>query len=158
MSRFRTDYSAEWAKSFWQRVEVTADGCWGWSGVINSTGRPVLSPTIKRKVLAARYSYWLHNGEIPDGKVICHRCDNPKCVNPAHLFAGSQADNMADMTAKGRRVGTANRGDANGRAKIRSADILAIADLKKHRDAKDIAAMFGVSVSTINRAAKRVSQ
>jgi hypothetical protein len=77
-------------------------GCWEWTGHIGMNGYGVLIVKNKRK-LAHRASYEEFNGKIADGLVICHKCDNPKCINPMHLFAGTQKDNIQDMVRKGRR-------------------------------------------------------
>lgn len=87
---------------FWSKVKKSEDGCWDWTGSLNhgygqlSRGRGV-SP-----YSAHRLSYELTYGAIPEGLHVLHRCDNRRCVRPSHLFLGSQADNNADMRAKGR--------------------------------------------------------
>lgn len=98
---------------FMAKVQIT-DGCWLWSGArtgarygeLRVDGRPATTH---------RLSWTLFVGPIPDGLCVCHHCDTPPCVNPAHLFLGSKADNNADKCRKGRRRGGGGYGDRNGR-------------------------------------------
>jgi hypothetical protein len=76
-------------------------GCWEWDAMRDRKGYGILMSGPKR-LRAHRISYEIHFGPIPDGLFILHRCDNPPCVNPAHLFLGTLADNNRDKTAKGR--------------------------------------------------------
>lgn len=97
----------------------------------------------KTRRLAHREAYSRAFGPIPEGHVVCHRCDNPPCVNPEHLFAATQLENMADRNRKGRQA----RGTVNGRAKLVPEQVIAIrAD---ERPLMEIAAEYGVDRSTI---------
>jgi hypothetical protein len=86
---------------FWRFVEKT-ESCWLWrGGRISKTGYGTTS-VMRKRILAHRASWELHNGPIPSGLWVLHTCDNPICVNPAHLFLGDRADNMRDAFQKGR--------------------------------------------------------
>ena len=104
---------------FWRFVRKCEDGCWKWLGSFSPSsgsnskwpyGSFALVATVvgRRIIKAHRYSYILHRGLIPEKVKVLHRCDNTLCVNPDHLFLGSQKDNMEDCVAKGRIATKAN--------------------------------------------------
>lgn len=102
------------ADRLWAKVDKSGgpDACWLWTGHRNQKGYGKIGAD--RKTIGAHRGAWMvTNGPIPDGLFVLHRCDNPPCCNPAHLFVGTNADNMTDMAQKGRRKGRA-MGDSNG--------------------------------------------
>lgn len=136
--------------------EIDQNGCWIWRGC--SIGRYGYgSLKINRKpVYAHRYSWEIHNGPIPDGLCVCHKCDVAKCVNPDHLFLGTHADNMADRNIKGRAVGGLKnpmRGIDHPRAKLTEKQVLSIREDK--RTLREIAAEYGVCHSVVNNIKRR---
>lgn len=127
----------------WRRV-VKTDGCWLWTGTrLKGYGTFTHRGHAQR---AHRFSWELHNGPIPRGKIVCHHCDNPTCVNPGHLYVGTHADNSADKVAR-RRVA----GERNPRAKLTQADVSQIR--RRHSRGERTAAMareYGVSKSAMH--------
>lgn len=86
----------------WDRVDKT-ENCWLWKGAVNDRGYGLIGAGKKGKLrYVHRVSYEKHNGPIEAGKEVCHSCDTPHCVNPAHLFLGTHRENMEDMARKGR--------------------------------------------------------
>ena len=95
-------------KRFKEKYFVNENGCWQWTGAVGGSSRP--SPQIRidwKLYYASRISYEMHIGSITEGLYVCHHCDNHLCVNPQHLFLGTQRDNMRDASRKGRLSGKA---------------------------------------------------
>ena len=136
------------SERLWNKV-VKSDGCWEWVGWSKEGyGRISIGKRVFRFV--HRISWELHNGPIPDGLCVLHKCDNTKCVRPDHLFLGTKGDNNRDRHKKGRSASHA--GEKNGRSKLSEQDVAEIRRLFvpwKYRYS-DLAKQFGVSHSTIN--------
>jgi hypothetical protein len=114
--------------------------CWNWTAAKYMTGYGHFSYGGSGKP-AHRVSYELHNGPIPVGFLVCHRCDNRACINPDHLFLGTPADNTADMMSKKRNRHP--RGPDAGRAILTEADVLAIRSDTKSTQ-KALGEQFGI--------------
>lgn len=124
------------------KIKIDANSeCWNWAESKYKDGYG--SVRVKGKKLRAhRVSYQLYCGAIPDGMRVCHGCDNPACINPKHLFLGTQAENIDDMVAKGRQA----RGARVCGAKLIEADILVIRAAEGGRGLNsELARRFGVS-------------
>lgn len=114
-------------------------------------------PSNERFVKAHRLSWEIHNGPVPHGFGVLHRCDNPPCVNPAHLYVGTNADNARDRAVRKRGKEHRQNGAANDNAKLREVDVRAIiALLETGRFSQGrLAKMFGVGQPQVSRIARR---
>ena len=137
-----------------ERFVTKGDGCWLWSGALNPDGYGNFSTNGRKTVRAHRMAWELANGPVPEGLCVCHSCDVPACVNPAHLFTGSIRDNAQDRLAKGRQA--SQRGEKNGRAKLNDAQAREVlAAIENGATTSELARIFGVDRSAINRAKVR---
>jgi len=145
------------ADRFWSRVRKgdSPDACWLWKGGRLPTGYGKFHPSANVRLYAHRASWEMANGvSVPPGMFVCHRCDNPPCVNPAHLFLGTPADNVADKCAKGRHRNGASSGEKNPNSKLTTVQVIEIRGrLQAGESRRLIAGLFGVSKATIKQIA-----
>lgn len=128
-------------KRFLGYFKEVDSGCWEWFGPISKAGYGDLN--VKNyKLKAHRFSYEYHKGLIHPNLFVCHKCDNPKCVNPNHLFLGTHDDNMKDMAKKER--STVGR-SWNGKLTLEKASAIK----RDLRPRKEVAAEYGVSLVTV---------
>ena len=147
------------ADRFWEKVDRSGgpDACWPWRGATvrgyGHIGVGSLSDGSRRMARCNRVAYELAVGHLPDGAQALHSCDNRLCCNPAHLFAGTQQDNMTDKVRKGRQ----NRGDTHWQSRLSPHQVLHI----RHRYAAggctyaSLAVEYGVSASAVGAIIRR---
>ena len=139
----------------WSRVAVGApDECWEWQGAVTQYGYGTMMVE-KRRRGPHRQAWILTNGDIADGLFVCHSCDNRRCCNPAHLWLGTNDDNMRDRDEKGR--GTpppANEhliGEAHPNSKITERDVLKIRALVAGGATQtEVASIFGLTQPNVS--------
>lgn len=134
-------------EKFWSRVDKRgADECWPWKGSFDKDGYGQIWDGLAKKMKRAHtMSAELHLGER-NGRLVCHSCDNPSCSNPAHLFFGTQQDNMADKVSKNRHA----KGESQGHSKLTEAQV---AEIRQRRSDsyKQLCDEFNLAPSTVYR-------
>lgn len=137
-------------KRFWDKVDKRGtDDCWEWMAGKNRCGYGTFVINGKGD-LAHRASILIEGSDIPSGMCVLHSCDNPSCVNPSHLFIGTQCENNQDRHKKGRSVLPDNRGSKNHYAVLNENDVLTIRSLRGEKKQCEIADEFNVSQATIS--------
>lgn len=126
-------------------------GCWLWIGTRNGDGYGHLKMPRGFNAKAHRVAWRLFRGDIPTGVHVLHRCDTPNCVNPAHLFLGTNADNVADRQAKQRQA----RGARAGRVRLSEEAVKYIRSHAGRVSQRAMAARFGVGKSTVANVVRR---
>lgn len=166
---------------FAARIRITAlDKCWPWIGHRDDDGYGRLHTGNDTRLVASRIAYELFVGQIPEGMLVCHHCDNPPCCNPLHLFIGTVQDNIADRQKKGRQVRGLNhhwythpegrlfgdrnpsrrhpesrpRGDNHASSKLTSEQVIEIRRRYRKGLAKSLALEFGVGRGRIYQLGK----
>lgn len=150
---------------FWEKVDIGLDDeCWNWRAKLTWTGYGSFRLG-NIHIAAHRMSWILHFGEIPRGLFVCHHCDNRKCVNPKHLFVGTNGDNMQDMWDKQRhptdnmgRPSATMRGEQNIKAIITADDVRIIRRMNDYGVSHlELSALFGVKKPAIWKIVHRIN-
>lgn len=143
-------------RAFWEKVEKGGpDDCWLWTAAPGGSGYGKFRAA-GRSLVASRVAYALAHGDAPTDMDVCHSCDSPTCVNPAHLFLGSRRKNMEDMVEKGRC--NAARGARSGKAKLLPKQVYKIRERSDAGETRvSLADEFGVSAVSIGEIALRRS-
>lgn len=128
-------------------------GCWLWTAAADDLGYGRFTMPPARTVLAHRASWMLYRGPIPPGRFVCHHCDMPCCVNPAHLFVGVAQDNVSDMVAKGRNP----KRTTNGRALLSEVEVRLVRAACGFISRQALSEILGVHRTTVSLIARGVN-
>ena len=128
---------------FMSKVDKTGS-CWLWTACVGNHGYGCFSLNNKTKT-AHKLAYVQYTGEVPEGLFVLHECDNRKCVNPDHLFLGTNQDNVDDMLNKNRSL----KGSDHSQAKLNNNQVLGIIKLSQHIPRKELADIYKVGVRVI---------
>ena len=134
---------------FWEKVDIRSeDECWEWKGSRHWKWKYGHFKLNGKTISSHKVFYEMSKGKIPEGLLVLHKCDNPPCVNPNHLFLGTNDDNMKDMATKGRSAD--NQGSKNPKAKLTENDVIQIRKLHKEGvSGAELGRLFGVVKETI---------
>lgn len=144
-----------YAEKFWTQVDVKGlNDCWEFQGKLDDRGYGYFNVG-PHQVLAHRVAYVYIYGLMPEKLYVCHRCDNPKCSNPFHLFLGTPSDNIQDMLRKKRN--NPARGERSGKAVLSEANVIRMRRMYREGvSQKDLALTFGISRKQISCIVNRV--
>lgn len=142
------EVSLRFSKHGWS---ISDAGCWEWNGSRNNQRGGYGQLNFRGKIkMVHRLAYELWVGPIPQGKIVCHSCDNPPCINPEHLFIGTHADNAQDKVKKGRARGGSLRGEKCPWAKLTQVDVNSVREaLSDGQSLTSIGRRFGVTKQAI---------
>lgn len=142
-------FDTEFVERFESKFEKSEEGCWIWTASVAGKGYGQMKlPKQRKQEYSHRLAYMIYKGEIPKGHDICHTCDTPRCVNPAHLFLGTRKDNLQDMKAKNRHL----CGIKNGGSKLTEEQVRQIkACLASGMPQKRIGLAFGIAQGTVSK-------
>ncbi len=133
---------------YFEKKVIKKDGCWDFKGAKIRGGYGTISVAGTNRA-AHRISWWLHNGEIPRGLLVLHKCDNPICTNPEHLFLGTQRDNIKDCEIKNRRA--PQYGENNPLSILNKEQVIEIRRLLENgAKNKEISERFKIATSTVS--------
>lgn len=137
---------------FWAHIAAARNNCWFWIGPFQRNGKVGadhgLFSYANERHYAHRLSWRINRGEIPDGMSVLHHCDVPRCVNPDHLYIGSQRDNVMDRISRGRSAPMPYMG------KLTEEQVREVRSRLGHRNESKIARDMGISRSTVNNIAR----
>ena len=167
-------------RNFWSKYVVDENGCWIWQGYVAPSGYArCYFPRFKRCMNSSRAAWIILYGDIPPSLFVCHHCDNPKCINPKHLFLGTVKDNSQDALKKGRldaglkiassrvprgdnhwsrrMIEKVHRGESQANSKLTNENVIEIRRLRESSGISHykLAKMFGVSYVTIYKIVQR---
>ena len=141
---------------FWDKVDRPEEGCWPWVASTDEKGygfikRGGYGRKGSSNIRAHRVSWMLFNGPIPEGMCICHKCDNPNCVNPEHLFLGTMKDNCHDRDRKGRQ--RSRKGEEHNLAKLNWRQVEELRDLVLAHGMSQggVAQIFSISQTVVSK-------